>query len=318
MIKNILFSVLLVLPFFGIECFAVEFRPSYFQEKLREPAICSKFYEPVVGAEGEIQFRKRDVSISRLAVIERERKYVLECKNQKSAGHLEANQLVLNPRCAGIRYAIGWKVKSNIDKGLYFFQIAAKKGDDWAARQITVLQRRKNRKLTIEAEEKMAELASAGDLLALRQLGDIGFIRLQKYEHSENVVKHFQKLMHSGDASGFCALGVMKFRQARITHDYGEAIKLFQIAAQKGEADAMANLGLIYERGFGVAKNVATALKWYKESAAKGSGVGHLGLALSYEHGIGQMIDFVLARKNYEIAALLGVPLAIYKLSYQR
>ena len=121
--------------------------------------------------------------------------------------------------------------------------------------------------LYAKAADRIKELADAGNLHAVKFLGDLYFYGMGGYPQ-----------------------------------DYAKALETYLIAAEEGDADAQAQVGRIYMDGLGVEQNAEKAMDWNMRAAEQGNAQGQEQIGEMYYLGIGMTRSAEEASRWFERA----------------
>lgn len=116
---------------------------------------------------------------------------------------------------------------------------------------------------------KLKELASHGNIKALKELAKRGFV-IAEYD-----------------------LGILYIKGQGVQQDYYKAAHWFKKAAAQGNAQAENDLGLLYTKGIGIPQNSMKAAYWFKKAAGQGNAQAENNLGYVYVHdqGVQQNYD---------------------------
>ena len=125
--------------------------------------------------------------------------------------------------------------------------------------------------LYTRAADGIKSLADAGNLHAVKYLGDLYFYGMGGYKQ-----------------------------------DYAKALETYMTAAEQGDADAQAQIGRIYMDGLGVEQNAEKAMDWNMRAAEQGNAQGQEQIGKMYYLGIGMTKSTEEASRWFERARDAG------------
>ncbi len=136
----------------------------------------------------------------------------------------------------GLMYNLGQGVKPNCQKGVYWYELSAKQGDDW----------------------------SLGNLISIYSKG---YGNCKK--NPRKAIKWLKfKIKKYNKPSDILELGYIYDSELK---NYKQAFKWYKLVAKQGHAVAQYNLGIMYYLGEGVKANKYKAYKWWSKAAKQGN-----------------------------------------------
>ena len=199
------------------------------------------------------------------------------------------------------------KVKSDPEKGVYWFTKLAETGDATAMFNLGLHYAKGHgiQRDFEKAAEWMEKAAEAGD--------DDAPKLIEEYRKLASAVERAAE--GNAQAQADLAEGLMKLGgsldQAGAVADYAESVKWAKLAADQGNAGAMWVLALAYEHGRGVDKNADIALEYYEKGAELGNAACQHSLGCYYAGGNYLKKDNEKAFELFQKAAAQGYGLAM-------
>ncbi|MBW7960586.1 SEL1-like repeat protein [Patescibacteria group bacterium] len=208
----------------------------------------------------------------------------------------------------GRLYAHGAGVKQDYTQAKYWYEKAAKGGDDFAMNNLGNMYH--------DGEGVSKDYAKAKywyDKAVLKDnevaMSNMGVL----YENGQGVTQDYsqakywyEKSAEKGSGVGMNKLGNLYKNGKGFSQDYSKAKNWYEKGAEKGDADAMNNLGVLYENGQGVTQDYSHAKHWYEKSAEKGQEYAMNNLGNLYLVGHGVPEDNTKAKYWFEKAAEKG------------
>jgi TPR repeat protein len=143
-----------------------------------------------------------------------------------------------------------------------------------------------------------AKSAAAGDVSAMRKLGDLYNSR----DHRTQARAWYEKAAARGNADAMNALGTMCELGHGGPKDYQQARQWYEKSVVAGCTEAMNNLALLYLSGNGVRRDPEQAIQWYENAAAVGSVNAMRALGGLYKRGDGVPRDLSKSEGWYKQA----------------
>ena len=136
----------------------------------------------------------------------------------------------------GDRYYYGKFVEKNMDKAIYYYNLAAEQGDPIAQ----------------------------GNLGRIYQNGEGVPVDYDKALH------YYKLSAEGGSAEAYTNIGFMYKKGYGVTQSFEKAFQYYKVAADKGDEVAQSNVGNCYYYGDGVERDITLAIKYYTSSADQG------------------------------------------------
>lgn len=101
-------------------------------------------------------------------------------------------------------------------------------------------------------------------------------------------VPGLQKLADAGNLPAVKLLGDLYLDgKGGLPQDYAKALETYMIAADEDYADAQAQVGYIYQNALGVSADYAKAMEWNNRAAMQGNAQGQAQIGYLYQNGLG-------------------------------
>ena len=206
----------------------------------------------------------------------------------------------------GLTYGRG--LARDYKKAMYWFEQAAKKGNDYAKTTLGVMYGRGHgvKQDYNKAAKLYLEAALAGNMYAQFNLG-IAYINGRGVPKSDELaIKYFNMAAFEGDGEMVKALyelGMIYWRRRDIDEKYYNAIDCFVRAADRGHEESKNNIEIIKKERTKILENKA---KDIEEEANRGCVKSQREIGDICRHGRGVPVDNEKAAKWYEKAAEQG------------
>lgn len=211
-----------------------------------------------------------------------------EDSNSPSASNffLEGTQLgdVSCARELGINYHDGTGIDKDLEKAMYYFEIAAKGGDTFGKNfyGMTLYWDKGTNEDKKIGFAWLKEAADANCDIAMEQVGSI----LRKEGKYEDAVKYLLGAAELQYAPAINDLAYLYKDGKGVDKDVKKAFALVKKAALD-DYNAIDSVGEFYENGWGTRKNIRKAIEYYTKAAEHGAPDGKYHLAMCYLNGKG-------------------------------
>ena len=129
----------------------------------------------------------------------------------------------------------------------------------------------KSNQLYADAKAGVMELAEAGNIIALKLMGDYYFGALGgEAQDYEKAMDYYMQAADFDFAPAQAQIALMYQEGYGVDVDYAMAMEWNNRAAQQGNAQGQAQIGYLYHMGLGVTQNLDEAGRWYSRAADQG------------------------------------------------
>ena len=149
---------------------------------------------------------------------------------------------------------------------------AADASGNYAVETVRKVDAAKADELYARAASGILALADAGNLAAIKLLGDLYFDGKGGLE--QDYAMALETYLRAADedyAEAEAQLGYMYQNALGVEADYAAAMEWNNRAAQQGNAQGMEQIGYLYQNGYGVTQNLDEAGRWYTRAKDAGS-----------------------------------------------
>ena len=129
----------------------------------------------------------------------------------------------------------------------------------------------KGNELYADAKAGVMELAEAGNIIALKLMGDYYFGALGgEAQDYEKAMDYYMQAADFDFAPAQAQIALMYQEGYGVEVNYEQAMEWNNRAAQQGNAQGQAQIGYLYHMGLGVTQNLDEAGRWYSRAADQG------------------------------------------------
>ena len=188
----------------------------------------------------------------------------------------------------GLIYYEDIYVPQDIDKSIYYFQLAANKNDSRSQNQLGLIYseelyvpRDMNKAIhyfTLAANQDNAE--------AQYNLGVIHYEGISVPQNIDKAIHYYLLAAKQENTDALFNLGLVYSEGLYITPDYEKSVHYFTLAANKNDPVAQYNLGVFYSEGRYVSRDISKAIHYYTLAADQGHSDAQYNLALLYSEGL--------------------------------
>lgn len=190
------------------------------------------------------------------------------------------------------------------EKSLYYFRMAAEKGDVFSQYRtgLSLLFGGRVKKDESKAFDYFLSAADQGDTRSKFYLGMMYSLGLGVEKNQSLALKYTREAAEEGWPGAKFRLGMHYKDGVGVPQDYKNAIKYFESAVEAGDPQAADVLGDIYYNGTILKQDYSKALYYYEKAALVPNSIFHLGLI--YFNGYGVPVDYKKAYSQFYMNSL--------------
>ena len=224
----------------------------------------------------------------------------------------------------GQMYLDGRGVVEDIDKAMYYFELAAEQGDLGSINILASIYwggipGRRNEEKAIKWTVMANKRRDENDWLTTttRESPEFQFVYGKGLETGKlfaqdlpAALKAYLKAAQQGHIEAQVSLAHMYCDGRGTRQDYKEAASWFLLAAERGHPGAQSNLGIMYASGLGVDQDFNKAARWSMAAVKQGQPQAQADVGRLYLKGMGLNQDLTEAARWLLLAAQAGEPSA--------
>lgn len=195
----------------------------------------------------------------------------------------------------------------NPEKAIYYYTIAANKGDVASKEQLWVIYHTSGQEQ--EAAYWAEQSANQGSLKGMLQAWlSYGTEKSPVYNPTKAFyyAQQYVAKSHKEDPKMENVLGTYYYDGMGTTKNYQKAFELFSKSANAGNAVAQNMVGVMYQYGQGRPVDYQQAMQWYRKSAAQNDETAQYNIGILYARGNGVQTNIQEAKKWFTLSAKQG------------
>lgn len=191
----------------------------------------------------------------------------------------------------GVMYRDGDKVEKNMEKAVYWLELAAKRDNNDAKINLAdiIISNQKDEGYDKALDLYMSAARRGNRNTRTRRIARTKLSRLltsDRYDVGKEIIEDFKELLPSGNPSLYYEYADLLMKTAWGNEDRMEALRWYEKSAEHGNMDAMYQISLMYRDGRGPARDSDKHVEWMIKAAENGNTSAQLFLGNMYRDGI--------------------------------
>ncbi|WET41555.1 tetratricopeptide repeat protein [Citrobacter enshiensis] len=184
----------------------------------------------------------------------------------------------------GLLYNEGTTGVINRDKAIYWFNLAANRGDAAAEFYLGLISQKGDKNTPPDYQNAITwyeKAANQGNIQAQVNCANIYQFGPKEFQNLDKAKFWLTKAAEKGDPIAHANLGII----ASVAENYEEAASHLKFAAEKGDRIGQYNYGTLFLAGSGVPEDMQQAKYWFEKSAAQNLPDAQISLGRIYAWG---------------------------------